>query len=78
LTAHDLERAAELVDDKRAERLARDVLGDDQEGLLGLHHLLEEGDELGDAVDLVLVDEDEALSSSTFMRRRSVTKLGER
>jgi hypothetical protein len=53
--------AAELVDHERGEGLAGDVLGDDEQRLLGLHHLLEQRDELLDAVDLVLVDEDEGL-----------------
>jgi hypothetical protein len=41
LTAARVERAAELVDDERGERLALDVLGDDQERLAGLRDLLE-------------------------------------
>ncbi len=61
LDGTDLEDAAELVDDERRERLAGHVLGDDEQRLLGRHDLLEEGDELGDAVDLVLMDEDEGL-----------------
>ena len=31
LTAHDLQRAAQLVDDQRRERFAFDVFGDDQQ-----------------------------------------------
>ena len=36
-----VERAADLVDHERGERLALDVLGDDQQRLAGLHDLLE-------------------------------------
>jgi hypothetical protein len=38
LTAGDLQAAAQLVDHQRGERLALDVLGDDQQGPAGLHH----------------------------------------
>jgi hypothetical protein len=61
LDGGDVERAAELVDDERGERLAGDVLGNDEQRLLGGHHLFEDGDQLGHVLDLVLVDEDEAL-----------------
>ena len=61
LDSANLKRATQLVDDERAQRLARDVFCDDQQRLLGLHDLLEQWHELGQVVDLVLVDEDERL-----------------
>ena len=42
LDGGDLEAAAQLVDDERGQRLALDVLGDDQQRLAGLHHRLEQ------------------------------------
>ena len=41
LTAATFETAAQLVDDERGQRLALDVLGDDEQRLAGLHHRLE-------------------------------------
>ena len=41
LDGNRLERAADLVDDERGERLALDVLGDDHERTARLHDLLE-------------------------------------
>ena len=52
------ERAAELVDDDRGERLALDVLGDDQQRLAGLDHLLEHRQHVLDRADLLVGDED--------------------
>ena len=43
LTAHDLERAAELVDDERREGFAFDVFGDDEHRLARLGGLAEDG-----------------------------------
>ena len=43
LDGRDLEAAAQLVDDQRRERLALDVLGDDEQRLAGLHDRLEDG-----------------------------------
>ena len=61
LDGADIEDASQLVDHQRGERLAGDVLSNDEERLLGLHDLLQEGNQLLEAVDLVLVDEHEAL-----------------
>ena len=47
LDGRDLEDAAELVDDQGRQRLAFDVLGDDQQRLVGLGDLLEQRDQLG-------------------------------
>ena len=46
LTAHDVERAADLVDDERGQGLALDLLGDDQERLAALGHGLEEREQV--------------------------------
>ena len=47
-----LERAADLVDDERGERLALDVLGDDHERAARLHDLLEHRQQVLDRRDL--------------------------
>ena len=57
----DLERAAKLVDDQRGERLALDLLGDEDDGPAGADHLLEDGDEVRHGGDLPLADEDVGL-----------------
>ena len=46
LHGRDLQAAAQLVDDERGKRLALDVLGDDQQRLAGLHHRLEQRQQL--------------------------------
>ena len=53
-----LERAAELVDDERRERLALDVLGDDEERLLLTGNRFEHGEKILHVGDLLLGDED--------------------
>ena len=58
LHRRDLEAAAQLVDHERGERLALDVLGDDQKRLAGLHDRLEQREQLLQARELLLVDED--------------------
>ena len=58
LDGRDLEAAAQLVDDERRERLALDVLGDDEERLAGLHHGLEDRQHRLERRQLLLVDED--------------------
>ena len=58
LTAAGLERAAQLVDDQRGERLALDVLGHDQERARLLRDLLEHREEVLHRADLLLVEED--------------------
>ena len=59
LDGRHVQRAAQLVDDQRRERLAFHVLGDDQEGLAELGDLLEDGEEVLHVRDLLLVDQDE-------------------
>src|SRR5207247_483667 len=52
-----VERAAELVDHERGQRLALDVLGDDQERLARPRHLLEQRQHVLHDADLLLVDQ---------------------
>src|SRR5215203_4100383 len=52
------EGAAQLVHDERRERLALDVLGDDQQRLAGLDDLLEHREDVPDGADLGVGDED--------------------
>ena len=52
------ERAAELVDDDRRERLALDVLGHDQQRTTRLDDLLEHGQDVLDGPDLLVRDQD--------------------
>ena len=54
LDGHRWEGAADAVDDESRQRLAVDVLGDDGERLASGHDLLEQGQELLNAADLVL------------------------
>ena len=51
------EHAADLVDDQRRQRLAVDVLGDDQQRLARPDDLLQQRQQVGDRGDLALVDE---------------------
>src|SRR3954447_5150103 len=53
-----LERAADLVDDERGERLALDVLGDDRQRTARLHDLLEHGKEVLHGRDLAADEQD--------------------
>src|SRR5206468_3299397 len=52
------ERAPNLVDDQRCQRLALDLLRDDEERLPGAHHLLEQREQVLHDRDLLLVDEE--------------------
>src|SRR5438309_9228753 len=61
-----LEGAAQLVDDDRRERLALDVLGDDQERTTRLDHLLEDRQQVLDRTDLLVRDEDVRLVEHRF------------
>ncbi len=61
LDGRNLQHAAQLVDDQRRERLAGDVLGDDQQRPLGVLHLFKQRQQLLDRIDLLLVDEDQRL-----------------
>ena len=57
LDGGDLQAAAQLVDDERGERLALDVLGDDEQRLAGLHHGFEDRQQRLQRRQLLLVDE---------------------
>src|SRR5262249_33092600 len=52
-----LQRAAQLVDDERRQRLAFDVLRDDEQRTAEARHLLEHGQEILHRADLLLVDQ---------------------
>eukprot|EP00968_Pinguiococcus_pyrenoidosus_P016418 scaffold1590_cov239-Pinguiococcus_pyrenoidosus.AAC.10 len=54
----DVQDAAHLVHDEGREGLARHVLGHDEQRLLGLHHALEQREELVHGRDLAVGDED--------------------
>src|SRR4030095_298637 len=54
-----LEDTAQLVDHERGQRLALDVLRDDQQRTAALRDLLEQRQHVLDARDLLLVDQDE-------------------
>ena len=58
LHGHTGEGAPQLVDHERRERLALDVLGDDQDRLAGLDHLLEHRQHVPDRADLLVGDQD--------------------
>ena len=61
LDGRDLQAAAQLVDDQRGQRLALDLLGDDEQRLAGLHDGLEHRQQRLQARELLLVDEDVGL-----------------
>ena len=57
----DFERAAETVDDQRRQGLVLDVLGDEQQRLVGGDRLVQQRQQVRQVRDLLLVDEDEAV-----------------
>src|SRR5699024_7830319 len=67
LDGGDVEDAAQLVDDQRRQCFALDVVGDDEQRLAGLLHLLENRQELLDVGDLALVDEDESVGEHSLL-----------
>ena len=67
LDGGDVDDSAQLVDDQRRQCFALDVLGDDEQRLAGLLHLLEDGQELLDVGDLALVDEDERVGEHSLL-----------
>src|ERR1700690_2510777 len=58
LDGGDLQTATQAVDDEGGESFAFDVFGDDDERLAGLHHGLEQREQLVQRGELLLVDED--------------------
>src|SRR5262249_48284199 len=66
LHGRDVKNATQLVDHKRRERFALDVLGDDQQRALGLRDLFEQRDKLGYAADLLFVNQHESAIQHAF------------
>ena len=64
------EGAAQLVDDQGGQGLALDLLGDDQQRLARLRHLLEHRHQILDRADLLLVDQDVSVFENRFHRLR--------
>src|SRR5699024_8418713 len=61
LDAHHVQGAAQTVDDQGGQGVALHVLGDDQQLLAGLNHLLQQGQQLLDVGNLLIGDEDEGV-----------------
>ena len=70
------ERAAQLVDHQGRQRLALDVLGDDQERPARLGDLLEDRNQVLDHRDLLLVDQDVGVLEDRLHRRRVGDEVG--
>ena len=58
LDGRDLQAATQAVDDQGGERFAFDVFSDDDQRLAGLHHGLEQRQQLVQRGELLLVDQD--------------------
>ena len=71
-----LQRAAQLVDHERRERLAVDVLGDDHERTARARHLLEQRQEVLHRADLLLVDQDDGILEHDFHALRIRHEVG--
>ena len=61
-----LQRAAQLVDDERRQRLALDVLRDDEQRPAEARHLLEHRQQVLHRADLLLVDQDDRVLEHDF------------
>jgi len=61
LDGADLQAATQFVDDQRGQRLALDVLGDDEQRLAGLNNGFEHGQQRLQARELLFVDENVGL-----------------
>src|SRR6266567_1929472 len=61
-----LQRATQLVDHQRRERLSFDVLGDDEQRLTRLRHLLEHGEQVLHGGDLLVVHENVGILEHRF------------
>ncbi len=70
LDGRNFQGSAQLVDHQRSQRLALDLLGDDEDGLAAAHHLLEQRNEIGHRRDLLLGDEDVRLLQLHHHARR--------
>ena len=58
LDGSDLEATAQLVDDKRCQGLAFDILGDDDQRFAGLHDCFKQRQQCLQTAELLLVDQD--------------------
>jgi len=67
LDAANLESTTELVDNEGGESLRLNILSNDEEGLLGLHAALEEGEELLDGADLLVKEEKGSILEDTLL-----------
>ena len=76
MTAHDVERAAQLVDHEGGEGFAFDIFGDDQQRLADLGDLLEQREQVLEAADLLLVDQDVGVLEHGFHRLRIGDEVG--
>ena len=76
LDGRDVQRAAELVDHQRGQRLALDVLGDDQQRLALLGDLLEQRQQVLHVRDLLLVEQDERVLEHRFHALRVGHEVG--
>ncbi len=66
----DLEGAAKLIDHQRGQRLAFDLFGNDQQGLARVDDLFENGHQVLDVGDLLLVHEDVSVFEHALHRLR--------
>src|SRR5579871_110302 len=66
LHGRNLQRAAQLVDDQRCERLALNVLRDDQQRLATLGNLFEQRKQVLHRADLLFVDQDVGVVERSF------------
>ena len=68
MTAHDIERAAQLVDHEGGQRFAFDFFGDDEHRLADLGDLFEQREHVLEAADLLLEDQDVSVFELGFHR----------
>ena len=61
LDSGDFERAAQLVDHKRGQRLAFDFFGDDEQALAHLRDFFEQRQQVFHGADFLVVDQDQRL-----------------
>ena len=59
LDGGDVQHAPQLIDDQGRQRLAFNLLGDNQQRTTGLGDLLQERDHLAETADLLLVQQDQ-------------------
>ena len=76
LDGHRLEDAADVVHHQGRERLAFDFLGDDQQRLARLGHLLQQRQQLADRADLLVVQQDVRIVQHRDLLLRVVDEVG--